>query len=83
MENKFEIDLCIMDSIIIQRALTREKLALIELIKFFSTDDENKYINEKRLVRVCCLLDKIKKSMNQLSPEEIEDNYYDDKLGKY
>lgn len=79
MENKFDIDLCVMDSIIMVRALNRERLALMELMKL-QQDDENKYINEKRVVRVCCLLDKVQKAMKNISPEEIEDNYWDDKL---
>lgn len=78
MENNFEIDLCVMDSIIIVRALNRERLALIELIKL-QQDDENKYINKKRFVRVCCLLEKVQKAMENISKEEIENNYWDDK----
>ena len=82
MENKLEIDLCVMDSIIMTRALNRERLALLELIKFqkYSEDDYNMFINQKRLVRVCCLLDKVKESLSKISQEEINDNYFDDKL---
>ena len=80
MENKFNMDLCVMDSIIITRALNRERLALMSLIKDFTTDDENKYINEKRLVRVCCLLDKFEKQMKNIPQEEIINNYWEDKL---
>ena len=77
MDNNFNIDLCVMDSIIIVRALNRERLALIEYIKSFSIDDENKYINEKRLVRVCVLLEKFERQMKKISQEEIQENYWD------
>ena len=80
MLNKIDIDLCVMDSIIIVRALNRERLALVELIKLQRDDDMNKYINEKRLVRVYCLLEKVNLSMNDISEEEKLDNYFDDKL---
>lgn len=82
MENKLEIDLCVMDIIITVRALNREKLVLIDLIKSNKNaeDDYNQYINEKRFVRVCCLLEKINKSMKNVSQEEKINNYLDDKL---
>ena len=82
MDNNFKVDLCVMDSIIIVRALNRERLALMELIKFQKEkeDEANRFINEKRLVRTCCLLDKIEKAMKEIPEEKIQNNYWDDKL---